>query len=102
MLFANFPDLFKEGNLGGIYIGQPPRIISSNLRQGQNVPNALAGGFGDPGGQPGATLHLEAFYRYQLTDYLSITPGVIAIFDPANTPGSETITMGVIRTTFTF
>jgi hypothetical protein len=25
MLFANFPDLFKEGNLGGIYIGQPPQ-----------------------------------------------------------------------------
>jgi hypothetical protein len=102
MLFANFPDLFKEGNLGGIYIGQPPRIISSNLRQGQNVPNSLAGGLGDPGGQPGATLHIEAFYRYELTDYLSITPGIIAIFDPANSPSSETITIGVIRTTFTF
>ncbi|MDA0672788.1 MAG: iron uptake porin [Cyanobacteria bacterium] len=102
MLFANFPDLFKEGNLGGIYIGQPPRIVSSNLRQGQNIPNSLAGGLGDPGGQPGATLHIEAFYRYELTDYLSITPGIIAIFDPANSPSSEAITIGVIRTTFTF
>jgi hypothetical protein len=102
MLFANFPDLFKEGNLGGIYIGQPPRIVSSNLPSGQNIPSFLTGGLGEPGGQPAATLHIEAFYRYEVTEYLSITPGVIAIFDPSNAPGSETITIGVIRTTFTF
>ncbi|WP_008314384.1 iron uptake porin [Leptolyngbya sp. PCC 6406] len=102
MLFANFPDLFRPGNLGGIYIGQPPRIVSSNLRQGQNVPNALAGGLGDPGGQPGRTIHLEAFYRHQISDSISITPGFIVIFNPANTPGSDTIGIGALRTTFTF
>jgi hypothetical protein len=102
MFFANFPDLFGEGNLGGIYLGQPPRIVSSTLPQGQNIPNLLAGGVGNPGPQPGVTLHLEAFYRYALTDSISITPGIIRIYNPANTPDSENITIGVIRTTFTF
>ena len=31
MLFAKFPDLFQAGNLGGIYLGQPPKITDSNL-----------------------------------------------------------------------
>ncbi|MFE4106198.1 iron uptake porin [Almyronema epifaneia] len=102
MVFLNFPDLFGEGHLGGIYLGQPPRISSSTLRQGQNIPDLLAGGFGDPGDQPGTTTHLEVFYRYQLTDNISITPGIITIFEPANTPDSETITIGAVRTTLRF
>jgi hypothetical protein len=102
MVFANFPDLFGPGNLGGLYIGQPPRITDSNFRQGQNIPNLFAGGLGDAGGRPGNTLHVEAFYRYQLTDNISITPGVIVIFEPTHTPASDTITIGALRTTFTF
>jgi hypothetical protein len=102
MLFANFPDLFREGNLGGIYIGQPTRIVSSNLRPGINVPSSRQGTLGVSGGQPGATLHIEAFYRHQITNNISITPGVIVIFDPGNSPSSETITIGALRTTFTF
>ncbi|MEM0981048.1 MAG: iron uptake porin, partial [Cyanobacteria bacterium P01_H01_bin.58] len=39
MTFLNFPDLFGEGHLGGLYVGQPPRITSSDLRQGQNIPD---------------------------------------------------------------
>lgn len=102
MFYANFPDLFRAGNLGGIYIGQPPRINSSTLRQGQNIPDSLAGNLGDPGGQNGRTIHFEVFYRYQITDYLSITPGLITIFNPDNANASDTITIGALRTTFTF
>ncbi|MEM1281590.1 MAG: iron uptake porin, partial [Cyanobacteria bacterium P01_H01_bin.152] len=102
MTFLNFPDLFGEGHLGGLYVGQPPRITSSDLRQGQNIPDLLAGNLGDPGGQSDSTLHIEAFYRYQLTDYLSLTPGFIVILDPSNTSGSDTITIGALRTTFRF
>lgn len=102
MLFANFPDLLGSGNMGGIYLGQPPKIINSTLRQGQNIPNLLAGGLGDPGSQSGTTTHLEMFYRYQVNDNLSITPGFIFIFQPANTVASETITIGALRTTLTF
>lgn len=102
MAFLNFPDLFGPGNLGGLYVGQPPRINDSDLRQGQNIPDLLAGNLGNPGDQPGSTLHLEAFYRYQMTDSISLTPGVIVLFDPGNASGSDTITIGALRTTFRF
>lgn len=104
MAFLNFPDLGARGNLGAIYVGQPPRIISSDLPNGRNVPsfvtegNALAG----PGGQPGTTTHVEAFYRFRVSDNISITPGVIFVFNPRQNSANDTITIGVLRTTFTF
>lgn len=102
MVFANFPDLFGRGNLGGIYVGQPPKIIDSDLPLGKNIPNLLAGGPGKSGGEPGTTTHVEAFYRFRVTDNISITPGVLVIFNPGHTPASDTITIGALRTTFTF
>jgi hypothetical protein len=102
MAFLNFPDLFGEGHLGGIYFGQPPKIVSSDLPVGENVPDLLATGIGNPGGQPGTTHLLEVFYRYRVTDYLTLTPGFIIIFDPAHTPNSETIRIGALRATLTF
>ena len=102
MVFLNFPDLFGKGNLGGIYIGQPPKIVSSDLPVGKNIPNSFAGGLGSEGDQPGTTTHVEAFFRYRLSDHITITPGVIVIFEPAHTPASDTIVIGALRTTFTF
>ncbi|MBD2176738.1 carbohydrate porin [Pseudanabaena sp. FACHB-1998] len=109
MTFLNFPDLFAEGNLGGIYVGQPPKITSSTLTQNGvpafNIPSAigLTGvNAGDFGGQPASTTHLELFYRMRLSDNISITPGLLFIFNPVQTSGSDTITVGAIRTTFTF
>lgn len=102
MAFLNFPDLFKSGNLGGIYVGQPPKIVSSNLPQGENIPDLLAGGLGDSGGQSGTTTHVELFYRHRISDNISITPGVVMIFNPGHSSSSDTITIGALRTTFTF
>ncbi|MEM9928032.1 MAG: iron uptake porin, partial [Cyanobacteria bacterium P01_D01_bin.50] len=68
MFYLNFPDLFGKGNLGGIYVGQPPKIVSSDLPTGSNVPDLLDGGNGSDGGQPGTTTHIEAFYRWRLND----------------------------------
>jgi len=102
MLFLNLPDLFSEGNLGGIYIGQPPKITQSNLPTGLNIPNLFRDLSGDPGGQPGTTTHVEAFYRWQVTNNISVTPGLIMIFQPRHTPNSDPIFMGAIRTTFRF
>jgi BMFP domain-containing protein YqiC len=102
MVFLNFPDLLKKGNVGGIYIGQPPKISNSTLPIGDNVPDIINTGLGRAGGQPGSTLHLEAFYRYQLTDNVSITPGIIHIMEPGHTPNSDPITIGILRTTFLF
>ena len=109
MAFLNFPDLFAEGNLGGIYVGQPPKITSSTITQGGvpafNIPSAIGlngVNAGDFGGQPSSTTHLELFYRMRLNDNISITPGVLFIFNPVQTSGSDTITVGAVRTTFTF
>jgi hypothetical protein len=102
MVYLNFPDLFGKGNLGGIYFGQPPKITNSDLPVGNNVPDFINTGLGRAGGQPGTTYHIEAFYRFQVTDNISITPGIIHIWEPGHTPDSDPITMGVLRTSFSF
>ncbi|MEO1428539.1 MAG: iron uptake porin [Cyanobacteria bacterium J06633_8] len=102
MVYLNFPDLFGRGNLGGVYVGQPPKIVSSDLPVGNNVPDLLNGGNGSEGGQPGTTTHIEAFYRWRLNDNISLTPGFIHIIEPGHTPDSDSITIGILRTSFTF
>ncbi len=102
MVFLNFPDLFARGNLGGIYVGQPPKITSSDLPVGNNVPDFVNTGLGRAGGQPGTTTQIEAFYRFQLSDNISITPGIIHILQPGNTPNSDSVTIGILRSTFSF
>ncbi|MFN5262908.1 MAG: iron uptake porin [Pseudanabaena sp.] len=109
MVYLNLPDLFGRGNLGGIYVGQPPKIVSSNLSFGNlsfgNVPSSIGlngVAFGAVGSQPASTTHVELFYRYRISDNISITPGVIFLFNPVHTSTSDTITIGTIRTTFTF
>ncbi len=102
MAFLNFPDLLGKGNLGGIYVGQPPKIVSSDLPTGNNLPGILKDSIGSAGGQPGTTTHVEAFYRYRISDNINITPGVIFIFEPRHSPNSDMITIGVLRTTFSF
>jgi len=102
MVFLNFPDLFARGNLGGIYIGQPPKITSSGLPVGNNVPDFINTGLGRAGGQPGTTTQIEAFYRFQLTDNISITPGIIHILEPGHTPDNDPVTIGILRSTFSF
>ncbi|MBD2163995.1 carbohydrate porin [Calothrix membranacea FACHB-236] len=102
MAFVNFPDLFAKGNLGGIYFGQPPKITNSNLPTGSNVPDTVNTGLGRAGGQPGTTLQIEGFYRFQVTDNISITPGIIHILEPGHTPNNDPVTIGILRSTFLF
>ncbi len=104
MAFLNFPDLLREGNLGGIYIGQPPKITSSDLPDGRNIPSFVNEGdiTASEGGQPDTAIHLEGFYRFRVSNNISITPGVIVIFNPNHNDNNDTITIGALRTTFTF
>ncbi|MBD2494291.1 iron uptake porin [Nostoc sp. FACHB-280] len=79
-----FPDLGKQGNLGGIIVGAEP------YRGGNPAPaNDLS-------------LHIEGFYKYQLTDNIAITPGVIWITAPAQNNDNQDAVIGTVRTTFTF
>ena len=102
MGFLNFPDLLGRGNLAGIYVGQPPKITSSDLPVGFNFPDFFVTGNGNPGGRTGTATHVEAFYRLRVTDNITITPGVVVVFDPGHNPNSDTVTIGAVRTTFTF
>ncbi len=76
------PDFGKKGNLLGFVVGAEPYT-------GSNVP-----------------YHFEGFYKYQLNDRISVTPGVIWVTNPgqASGPGANTNSaiIGTVRTTFTF
>jgi carbohydrate-selective porin OprB len=51
---------------------------------------------------PDTSLHIEAFYQYQLTDNVAITPGLIWLTAPDHNASNDDIVIGAIRTTFTF
>jgi carbohydrate-selective porin OprB len=46
--------------------------------------------------------HLEAQYRYQLTDNIAINPGVLVILNPEHNNNNDTIWVGTLRTIFEF
>jgi hypothetical protein len=82
-----FPDLFKEGNVGGLVVGMPPKATHNDLNSREDRDTSL---------------HLEALYRHRLTDNIAITPGIIAIINPEHDADNSTQVVGVIRTTFAF
>ncbi|HEY9695443.1 MAG TPA: iron uptake porin [Oculatellaceae cyanobacterium] len=88
---AAFPDLFKPGNLGGLVVGMEPTL--TGLRRGDK----FVGGF-----DKDTSLHLEAYYRHQLTNNISLTPSVIWITAPNQDQDNEDIVIGGLRTTFSF
>ncbi|WNZ46932.1 iron uptake porin [Leptolyngbya boryana CZ1] len=91
-----FPDLFKEGNFGGLIFGMPPKVTSSDY--GPTTGTGVIRRRRDRD----TSYHLEAFYRYRLNDNIAITPGVLVIFNPEHNSANDTLLIGTIRTTFTF
>jgi hypothetical protein len=93
MFALGFSDPFgRRGDLLALMIGQPPRLIQ------------VAGFAGSNGGllEKARSLHLEAFYRFTVTDRISITPGFFIVTNPGNIAENNTIYIGTIRTTFRF
>ncbi len=99
-LFAAFPNLGRRGNLGGILIGQPPKITSSSLPDGFNFPNFSDNG--TPGGRDATSLHVEMFYRAKLNQNLDITPGFFVVFNPDHNQSNNPLIVGALRATFRF
>jgi hypothetical protein len=81
----NFPDLGREGNLGAIIFGMPPKVIESDVTEDEDT-----------------SYHLEGLYKFRVSDNIAITPGVLAIFNPEHNADNDTVFVGTIRTTFTF
>ncbi|PZO36998.1 MAG: porin [Pseudanabaena frigida] len=75
-----FPDLFKEGAMAAIAVGQPfiDRFVGNATQT-----------------------NLELFYNFPVTSNIRITPDVQFVFNPNNTSGS-TIFVGTLRTVFSF
>ncbi|MEH2211741.1 iron uptake porin [Nostoc sp.] len=92
MAGIHFRDLFKSGNTAGILFGQP-------LFRSDTGGSAQLSPTGDNRATP---YHLEAYYRLQVSDNISITPGAFVLFNPEGNSNNETTTVGVLRTTFTF
>ncbi|WP_416288984.1 iron uptake porin [Nostoc sp. UHCC 0251] len=92
MAGVHFRDLFKSGNTAGILFGQP-LFRSDTGGSAQLTPT------GDNRATP---YHLEAYYRLQVSDNISITPGAFVLFNPEGNSNNDTTTVGVLRTTFTF
>ncbi|MEH2135839.1 iron uptake porin [Nostoc sp.] len=100
MVFAAFPNLLRPGNLGGVLVGQPPKITSSTLPNGFNFPNFSDGG--TAGGRSDTSIHVELFYRAQLSDNIALTPGLFVIFNPDHNAANDALVVGALRATFRF
>jgi hypothetical protein len=88
-LTFGFPDLGKERNLLGFVIGAEPYLTDFDGGNPQDFKTDIP-------------LHLEAFYRYQVTDNISITPGFIVLTAPNQDASNGVDVIANIRTTFTF
>jgi hypothetical protein len=86
-----FPNFGKQGNLLGLFAGIEPTL--RGLRIGNHEVNF---------GSRDNDYHVEGFYKYQLTDNISITPGVIWLTNPAQNKDNDNAIIGTLRTTFTF
>ena len=86
-----FPDFGKQGNLLGLFAGVEPTL--RGLR---------AVGIGRNFGRRDEDWHYEAFYKYQVSDNISITPGVVLLTAPGQSTRNNNAWIGTLRTTFTF
>jgi hypothetical protein len=78
-------DFGRQGNLLGFVFGVPPKVTESDVARNRNT-----------------SYHLEGFYRFQVNDFISVTPGVYVIMNPEHDKRNDDIWVGLLRTTFSF
>lgn len=77
-----FPDLFKEGNQGGIAIAQPLIFQHPDIDHTQT--------------------NYEVYYNYRVSDQIRITPLLQVITHPLSQSENGTVVTGTLRTVFSF
>ncbi len=87
-----FPDLGKKGNVGGLIAGVEPYL--AGLESGSSGRQI--------GIRRDTPLHVEGFYKFQVNDNISVTPGVIWVDSPDQNNRNYSLVIGTLRTTFTF
>ncbi len=78
-------DLGKKGNVLGLFAGAEPYALNRVGFGGGSIP-----------------IHVEGFYKYRVSDNISITPGIIYLRSPGQNSNSDDAFIGTLRTTFTF
>jgi hypothetical protein len=76
-------DVGEKGNVIGLFAGVPPYV-------------------GGPAGGTETPFQVEGFYKYQLNDNISITPGIIWLSNPSESATANDAVIGTVRTTFKF
>ncbi|MGL5508273.1 MAG: carbohydrate porin, partial [Microcoleaceae cyanobacterium] len=87
----SFPNLGRPGSLGGLVVGRQPYLGGLDIEGGL-----------DTGLRTDDSWHFEAFYKYQVNDNISITPGVIWVTNPNQNEDNDDTVIGTLRTTFQF
>jgi hypothetical protein len=75
------PDFGKKGNVLGIFGGAIPYSLAPGANQ--------------------TPYQVEGFYKYRVSDNISVTPGVIWMTSPGQTNSNDAF-IGTLRTTFSF
>ncbi|MEB3262071.1 MAG: porin, partial [Cyanobacteriota bacterium] len=96
MVGMQWEDAFMKGNALGMAIGSAGTV--DGIPTGGLIPS-------NPGGAVGGTLAYELWYKFQVTDNISVTPAFFAIGN-GPTPGfansGQTTLGGLVKTTFKF
>jgi hypothetical protein len=83
-----FKDVGNPGSTVGLVFGMPPKVTASSL--------------GAVRTDRDTSFHIEAFYKYKVSNNLFITPGIVMITNPEHNSNNPTLYLGTIRTTFNF
>lgn len=78
------PDFGKKGNVLGVFGGAQPYSFN-NGAAGNDLP-----------------YQVEGFYKYRVSENISVTPGVIWMPNNAQSSNNDDVFIGTLRTTFTF
>jgi hypothetical protein len=76
------PDFGKKGNVLGIFGGAQPYSLGATGRE--------------------TPYQVEGFYKYRVSENISVTPGVIWVTSPGQATNSNDAFIGTLRTTFSF
>jgi len=82
-----FPDLFREGNEGGIAVGVPPTVYDASGASAEDSDTPLA---------------VDLYYDFAISDNITITPGGILLFNGNGSSDNDTVFVGALKTKFKF
>ncbi len=80
-------DFGAKGNTLGVIFGQPPKVTDNSIAANEDG---------------GTSYHLEGLYKMKVNDRITVTPGILAIFNPEHDNSRDTVFVGTVRTTFKF